>query len=176
MEDRMLTRTTAVDLVGQMAPLRVQLDRDIDRAKPCHDNIAIIRPGRGPHAAELRCESCGAHRGWLRAEALAFVESLTQRFGAPAEPLVLRNSTIGDHVMENNGVLFRNEDKSKETDRDYQGSITVAGVEYWLSAWIKQGRKGKFMSLAVKAKDSASVDKTSPKASIAAEFNDEIPF
>ena len=34
--------STAIDLVGQMAPMRVRLDRDIDRRKPCHDNIAVI--------------------------------------------------------------------------------------------------------------------------------------
>lgn len=69
----------ALDIVGMMAPMRVRLDRDVDRRKPCHDNIAVIRPGRGPHAAELRCAKCNSHRG-LRAEALTFIENLAQRF------------------------------------------------------------------------------------------------
>ena len=77
---------------------------------------------------------------------------------------------------DNRGILFRNARKEKDSDRDYSGSMTVAGVEYWLSAWSKQGRKGKFMSLALKPKESASINKTSPKANTAAEFNDEIPF
>jgi hypothetical protein len=74
---------------------------------------------------------------------------------------------------DNSGILFRNEDKNNERDRDYQGSLTVNGVEFWLSAWIKQGQRGKFMSLALKPKDApkAAVTKTA-----AADFNDEVPF
>jgi hypothetical protein len=38
--------------------MRVKLDRDIDRARPCHDNLAILHPGKPPHSAELRCATC----------------------------------------------------------------------------------------------------------------------
>jgi hypothetical protein len=38
-----------------MEGMRLQLDRKIDREKPCCNNIAIIHVGKGPHAAELRC-------------------------------------------------------------------------------------------------------------------------
>ena len=43
------------------------------------------------------------------------------------------------------GVLFRNDRKEKETHPDYKGSCEVDGVEMWISAWIKDGKNGKFM-------------------------------
>ena len=58
---------------------------------------------------------------------------------------------------ENSGVLFKNDDKAKPDANknwpDYKGWGRVAGVDVWLSAWIKEGKTGKFMSLAFKPKD-----------------------
>jgi len=54
---------------------------------------------------------------------------------------------------DNSGVLFKNENKDNEKKPDYKGSIMVDGTEYWLSSWIKEGKSGKFMGLAVSPKD-----------------------
>lgn len=58
----------------------------------------------------------------------------------------------------NSGILTRNDRKTMPKHPDYRGSINVGGVEYWLSAWIKKGERGKlmgqtFMSLAVQPKE-----------------------
>ena len=171
------------DLFGHKPPPQtiVRLDRGIDRSQPCCAPFAIIQAGQGQHAAELRCAGCGKHRGWLPKLALDFLAETARRFGAPAESLVLRDSTIGDHVMEkkqydntNSGALFKNDEKESEKHPDYRGTIDIEGREFWLSGWIKTSKKGtKFMSLAVKPKEPPAPDKTKP---IAEDMNDQIPF
>jgi hypothetical protein len=53
------------------------------------------------------------------------------------------------------------EQKEKESDRDYSGTLKIGGVEYWLSGWIKTSKKGaKYLSLAVKPKDAPAADQT----------------
>jgi hypothetical protein len=71
---------------------------------------------------------------------------------------------------DNSGLLYRND--SKETDKhpDYKGNLTIGGTEYWLSAWIKDGKRGKFLSLSVKPKDAAAAK---PKSTFA---DNEIGF
>lgn len=74
---------------------------------------------------------------------------------------------------DNSGILFRN-DKKTEQSPDYTGSATASGVEYRLSAWIKQGKNGKFMSLSLTPKNA---DTTAAKPTTSdAPFNDAIGF
>lgn len=81
----------------------------------------------------------------------------------------------------NSGVLFKNDRKETDKHPDYQGSINVEGREMWLSAWIKQGQKGKFMSLSVKPKEQArQAQAASPKPAAQGggfdDMDDDIPF
>lgn len=92
----------------------------------------------------------------------------------------------------NRGALFKNDRRERDSHPEYNGSINIDGVEYWLSAWVKDGRKGKFFSLSVKAKEAPrrdgsddrvtaqrfkdSAQKAFPGATVTRDLDDEIPF
>jgi hypothetical protein len=84
---------------AQVYGLCVRMDRAVDRLKPCHDNITVIRDGRGPHAAELKCITCDAHRGWLSKNTFAFLEETVRCFGVSSEPFTIHDATIGNESM-----------------------------------------------------------------------------
>lgn len=82
----------------------------------------------------------------------------------------------------NRGALFKNDRKETDNHPDYTGTINVGGHDYWLSAWIKDGRSGKFMSLSVKQKetrrDQEAPPRRDPRITTGRDLRDdgEIPF
>lgn len=78
----------------------------------------------------------------------------------------------------NRGALFKNDKREKESHPEYKGSINVGGNEYWLSAWVKEGKRGKFFSLSVKAKDDVQREAVAKLKEIVEEpfHDDDIPF
>ena len=84
---------------------------------------------------------------------------------------------MDENQRDNSGVMFKNDKREKESQPHYKGNITVDGKSYWLSAWIKEGKSGKFMGLAVNPKEEANT--SSPKKKPSSGFDDmddSIPF
>ena len=64
----------------------------------------------------------------------------------------------------NRGALFKNDKREHDKQPTMKGSINVAGVEYWLSAWTNVSQKGdKYISLSVTPKEEIPVA-TDPQA------------
>ena len=81
---------------------------------------------------------------------------------------------------DNSGVLFKNDKEENPSWPDYKGWGMVDGLNVWISAWVKEGKKGKFMSLSFKAKDEQGKEVTKPAPEPTSKINDfvddDIPF
>jgi hypothetical protein len=53
---------------------------------------------------------------------------------------------------DNSGALFKNDRREKDTHPTHTGQCTIDGKQFWISAWVKEGSKGRFFSLAFKPK------------------------
>lgn len=85
---------------------------------------------------------------------------------------------MAEYDNTNRGALFKNDRKEQDSHPDYKGQININGQEFWLSAWIKYGAKGKFMSLSVKPKEEQAPTKAASKKQDHrfADLDSDIPF
>lgn len=81
---------------------------------------------------------------------------------------------------EGSGALFKNDKQGNENCPDYRGDLFVNGVMLEVAGWIKDGAKGKFMSLSAKPKEQqqAAQSKPAPQQAPADDgFSDlDVPF
>lgn len=69
------------------------------------------------------------------------------------------------------GVLFINDKRENEKHPNMKGKIlTPDGIEYFISAWTKEGKNGKFLSLAI------NEAKAHPMKEIKSEPFNDLPF
>jgi len=81
--------------VSPLTGLRLRLEGKY--ASKCCKNIAIVHPGKGSHAAELRCADCSRHCGWLpRAAANWLLDVLAFWPNAKQETHILTNVKDSD--------------------------------------------------------------------------------
>lgn len=74
------------------------------------------------------------------------------------------------------GQLFRNQYKDKDNQPDHKGSIVdPSGKEWDISAWVKEGRNGKYFSIRIQEPyvKPKSNDALAPNPE---DFDDDIPF
>lgn len=51
---------------------------------------------------------------------------------------------------DNNGAMFPNQYKSKDTHPDYKGKITINGQEKAIAGWVKTSKEGKeYLSISI---------------------------
>ena len=83
---------------------------------------------------------------------------------------------MSKNSYDNSGVLFKNREKEEGSRKpDYTGNITINGEEMRLSAWLKNGKNGTFMSLQVspKQRGGGQKDGQSKQGFVS---NEDIPF
>lgn len=83
---------------------------------------------------------------------------------------------MADYDNTNTFALFKNDKGDNPKRPDYTGTANVDGIEFQLSAWIREGKNGKFMSGTVQPKNEARQPAgTKPKPNLPEE-DPEIPF
>lgn len=80
-------------------------------------------------------------------------------------------------MKDNSFSIFTNGRKSKDTDCDFNGTLKVNGVEYWINSWAKDNN-GLVMSGTVKPKQysGAPVNKPAEPAENYNPLDEDLPF
>lgn len=81
---------------------------------------------------------------------------------------------------DNQGAAFKVKDRKSDKHPMYTGSITVDGVDHWLSIWVNEAKSTgeKYFSLQVTVKDGGGKERLTKKEDIKDELDDlsDLPF
>ena len=91
---------------------------------------------------------------------------------------------MADYDNNLSGALFKNDKGDNEKRPDYKGSAEIEGVQYWVSAWIRDTAKGKCLSMKYEKKEQQAAAKPAQSAPAVASAGygavdddiDDIPF
>lgn len=77
----------------------------------------------------------------------------------------------------NTGSLFKNDKREKETQPNAKGQALIDGVEYWVSAWTREGPRGKYQSMVYERKDAQQSRAAKPAGKVPFDdMPDDCPF
>lgn len=84
----------------------------------------------------------------------------------------------------NSGFMSRNDNRKTDKHPEFTGSLNVEGVDFWVSAWVNEGREGgkmegrKYFSIKISRKEQNNRNAPPPpKQSSHSEFDiDDLPF
>lgn len=80
----------------------------------------------------------------------------------------------------NKGMMARADNRKTDAHPEFTGSLNVEGVDYWVSAWVNEGKPGgklegkKYFSIKINRKEGGST--TGRPASDSSFVSDDIPF
>jgi len=82
---------------------------------------------------------------------------------------------------DNSGAIFKNEKKEKPEHADYNGDAVVAGVSYFINAWIneytdKNGETRKYLGIKFKQKETRQPNLVKEKKKELEDELEDIPF
>lgn len=76
-------------------------------------------------------------------------------------------------LRDGQGTLFKNDKKGNEKAPDYRGEAKISGEIWRVAGWLKDGKKGKWMSLQLEPPGDAPSDRRENARPTAGE---DIPF
>lgn len=80
-------------------------------------------------------------------------------------------------LKDGQGTLFKNDKDGNDKRPDYRGELMLDGTLMEVAGWIKEGKRGKWVSLSVKPKEERpAAPPAKPRKIEAHEFKDDIPF
>jgi hypothetical protein len=77
------------------------------------------------------------------------------------------------------GAIFKNDNGDNPARPDYKGNCQIDGKTLSISAWVKEGTKGKFLSMKFeppREEGASTVNRSKPAAKPADDFDDSVPF
>ena len=85
---------------------------------------------------------------------------------------------MADFDNKNTFTLFKNNRKTEPNHADWNGTVNIDGVEYWLNGWTRTPKNGgdKFLSGPIKKKESKNGSAPAPKQMQSAGLDDDLPF